>query len=429
MNGNGYFRRELPAGARLVGETVPGRRSAAVGVWLAVGSRDEVHGAEGAAHFIEHMVFKGTRRRSGREIASSLERVGGSLEAFTTKEHTCFYARVLDEDLELAVDVLCDLVSRPLFGAEDVALERNVVLEELRNVEDTPEDLIGDLTHYHLWPGDIMGASILGTRESLGRLDADGIRDFHFREYRTPRVVVSAAGAVDADRLADLFARHLELPDEDPGARRRPPSPASATLAVYPYELSQVHLQLVAAAPSNRDPRRRAVQLLAEIFGGGMSSRLFQSIREEEGLAYSVQAYAEHFEDTGVLSTSLAVSPEKTDDALERTLEEMRVLARDGLRPGELEGAKAQVRGSLVMGMESLTHRMGHWARDAFRAGDHEPVEQTLAAYDAVTEEDVLAAAAESLDPARQNLVALGPLDSKQLEHTGFNRVPGLELE
>jgi predicted Zn-dependent peptidase len=274
-----------------------------------------------------------------------------------------------------------------------------------------------------------MGASILGTRESLGRLDAEGIREFHSREYRSPRVVVSAAGAVDADRLADLFAKHLELPGGAPGGRRGPPPAAAATLAVYPYELSQVHLHLVAAAPSDRDPRRRAVQLLTEIFGGGMSSRLFQSIREEEGLAYSVQAYTEHFEDAGVLSTSLAVSPDKTDDALARTLEEMRAFTRDGLRPGELAGAKAQVRGGLVMGMESLTHRMSHWARDAFRAGNHETVDETLAAYEAVTEDEVLAAAAESLDPARQNLVALGPLGPQQLERTGFKRVPGLELE
>jgi predicted Zn-dependent peptidase len=398
-------------------------------VWLGVGSRDEEPGREGFAHFIEHMVFKGTRRRNGKEIASSLERAGGSLEAFTTKEHTCFYARVLEEDLELAVDVLADLVSRPLFGPEDVAMERNVVLEELRTVEDTPEDLIGDLSHYHLWPGDIMGASILGTRDSLERLDTDGIRDFHAREYRTPRLVVSAAGAVDADRLASLLARHLELPDGAGSDRRRPPQAAQSTMAVYPYELSQVHLHLAAAAPSERDPRRRAVQLLTDIFGGGMSSRLFQSIREEEGLAYSVQAYTEHFEDAGIVSTTLAVSPAKTEQALDRTLEEMQRFRREGLRRGELDGAKAQVRGSLIMGMESLTHRMSHWARGEFRTGDPEPVERTLAEYDAVTEDEVLAAADESLDPGRQNLVALGPLRPDQPERTDFKRVAGLELE
>jgi len=428
MNGETYFRRELPGGARLVGEIVPGRRSAALGIWFRVGSRDERPGREGTAHFIEHLVFKGSERRSGREIAASLERVGGALEAFTTKETTCFYARVLDEHQDLAVDVLADLVSRPRFDPKDVELERDVVLEELRSVEDAPEDLIGDLAHTCLWPDDILGASILGTRDSLSGLDAAGVRGFHREEYVAPRVVVSAAGAVDPDRLAALLAERMGLDGTDPGSRRRPPAPPTSTLALYPSDLSQVYLALATPAPSELDPRRRAVHLLAELFGGGMSSRLFQTIREDAGLAYSVYAYSEHFDDVGLFGISLGTSPDRGPEALERTLQEMQRLRRDGLGPGELDAAKAQVRGSIVMGLESLTQRMTRLARAEIRTGGPDPVEDVLAEYEAVTEADVLGAAETVLDPARQSMVALGPVDRGRYGFHPFSRVVEMEL-
>ncbi len=423
MSDETFFRRELPGGVRLVGESVPGRRSLALGVWLRVGSRDEDRGREGAAHFIEHLVFKGTRRRSAGEIAASLERVGGGLEAFTTKETTCFYARVLAEDVELAADVVADLIAAPRFDPRDVELERNVVLEELRSVEDNPEDLIGDLAFTHLWPGHILGASILGTPDSLASLDAATVSAFHAREYRAPRVVVSAAGAVDPDRLEALVRRHVTLPNGAPEPRRAPPEAAPSTLALHDADHSQLNLILMTPSCSDRDPHRRAVHLLTELFGGGMSSRLFQTIREEAGLAYSVYAYSEHFEDTGLFGISLGVSPQRGKEALARTLEEMETLRRDGLRPGELEAAKAQVRGSVIMAQESLTHRMSRLARAEIRTGGEEPVERVLAEYEAVTAEEVEAAARELLDPDAQSLVALGPVSRSGLEFKRFGRV------
>jgi len=427
MNQNGSFRSELAGGVRLVGERVPGRRSAAVGIWLRVGSRDEEPGHEGLAHFIEHMVFKGTQSRTGQDIAASLERVGGSLEAYTTKDTTCFYARVLEDDLDLAVEILGDLVSHPRFAPADVEVERGVVLEELRNVEDTPEDLIGDLAQRHLWPDDVMGASILGSRDSLAALDADRVAGFHRREYRRPRLVVSATGAVEADRLARLLDRHLDLPAGEPDPRRTTPRAALSTLALYPTDLSQLYLVLATEAPSETDPRRQASQLLADILGGGMSSRLFQTIREESGLAYSVQAYTEHFDDVGMFGVSLAVSPRRGAEAVSRTLEEMTRIVREGLRPEELEGAKAQVRGSLVMGLESLSNRMSHLARNELRIGGQETLEETLAGYQAVTETEVLEAAERLLDPERQSLVAVGPASRNTLAYRTFETV--LEVE
>jgi predicted Zn-dependent peptidase len=418
-----FFRKDLPGGARVVAESVPGRRSLALGLWIRAGSRDEDPGREGMAHFIEHLVFKGSRHRTGKEIAASLERVGGSLDAFTTKDVTCFHARVLEEHADLAVDVIADLVSHPLFAPADVETEREVVLEEIRSVEDAPEDLIGDLAMLQLWPDHIMGASILGTRESLRAIRPEQVGEFHQRCYRAPQVVVSAAGAVDPDRLAGLLEEKLSLPAEPSTSVRRAPEPALSTFTLYPEDLAQLYLSLAVPAPSDRDPRRRAVHLLVEIFGGGMSSRLFQAIREDAGLAYSVFAYSEHFEDSGYLGTALAVSPRRGRDALERTLDEMRLLTRDGLRPGELDAAQAQVRGSLLMGMESLTNRMTRLARAELRSGRRETEQEILAAYEAITETDVLAVAEELLDPARQSLVALGPAKTGDLAVLPFLRV------
>lgn len=406
-----------------MGQSVRGRHSVALGIWFRVGSRDETPGFEGSAHMVEHLVFKGTKNRSAGEIAASLERTGGSLEAFTTKENTCFYARILEDHVDLAVDVLGDLVSNPLFDPGDVDLERKVILEELRTVEDTPEDLIGDLAQFQLWPQSIMGASILGTRESLAVMDARHLAGFHSQKYCSPAVVVSAAGAVDPDRLADLLERHLNLSSGSPPVPREKPVAVESVMTARPSEISQLHLQLSRVAPSESDPARRPVQLLTEILGGGMSSRLFQSIREKQGLAYSVQAYTEHFEDVGILSISLAVSPEKGEEAYERTLDEMKLLRRDGLRGGELDGAKAQVRGSLIMGMESLTHRMSHLAKSEYRVGRFEPVEDVIREYEAVTEGEVMEQAEELMDPGAQNLVALGPIRSETIGFKGFHHV------
>jgi predicted Zn-dependent peptidase len=228
---------------------------------------------------------------------------------------------------------------------------------------------------------------------------------------------------VDADRLAALWSEKLDLPAAGASPERSAPQAALSELTLYPEDLAQLYLSLAVPAPSDRDPKRRAVHLLVEIFGGGMSSRLFQAIREKAGLAYSVYAYSEHFEDTGLFGTSLAVSPKRGREALERTLDEMRLLVRDGLRPGELDAAQAQVRGSLLMGMESLTNRMTRLARAELRWGRRETEEETLAAYAAVTETDVLEAAEQLLNPARQSLVALGPARIADLEVVPFQRV------
>jgi predicted Zn-dependent peptidase len=417
------FRRALPGGAVLVGERVPDRRSAALGIWVRVGSRDEDPGREGLAHFIEHLVFKGTARRDARQIAESLERVGGSLDAFTTKDTTCFHARILERDIDLAADVLSDLVVNPQFAARDVKRERRVVLEELRNLEDNPEDLVGDLAMAHLWPGHILGASILGTEESLAGLASADVRAFHETRYRAPRLVVSAVGAVDADRIQEMFANRLTLPEGEGVAPAVAPEVAERCLALHSRDVSQLYLTFFCAAPHTEARLRPAVQLLSDILGGGMSSRLFQSIRERSGLAYSVYSCSEHFDDTGMFSTVLAVSPSRGPEAVRRTLQELDGLLRDGLEEGELDSAKAQVRGSMIMGLESLTNRMSHLAETEVRRGRLEAYEEELAEYERVTEAEIMEAANLVLDPARMSLVALGPGDLGSLDDGSYARV------
>jgi predicted Zn-dependent peptidase len=426
-----FFRYSLPGGAVLVGERVPARRSVALGIWIGAGSRDEDAGREGAAHFVEHLVFKGTRRRSAREIATAIERVGGSLEAFTTKENTCFYARVLREHAGLAWDVLSDLITAPQFAEEEIERERQVVLEELRSLEDAPEDLVGDLAMARLWPGHIMGASILGTEASLSRLDAETVRGFHRRAFRLPRIVVSLVGAVEPEDLLEAVERDLApLAGSDSGAGELPPRTAPPTgppgLTVYPRETTQTHVSLFVDAPARDHPDRRPAELLAEILGGGMSSRLFQSIREDLGLAYSVYGYSEHFADCGTFGTSFSVTAENAAAAVDRACLEYARFLEDGPARGELDAAKAQARGEMIMGSESLTERMLRLADIEERVREYESMETRLARYDAVTEEDLMRVAAELLDPGRQRLIALGSVEAAVFGD-GFSTVDVVE--
>jgi len=398
-----------------VGERVSGRSSIAFGFQFSSGSRDESPGLEGAAHFLEHMVFKGTARRGAREIAASLERVGGSLDAFTGKETTCFYARCLAEDLELAADVLTDLVSGPRLDADDVERERSVVVEEQRGVLDAPEDLVGDLAMESLWPGHPMGNPILGTEASLARVNAVALGGFHRVAYAARRLVVSVTGSVDPDRVEAVLTPRLTLPGG--GNRdRKPPAERDSELLLLRRDAAQTHLVLHTGAPAYGDPARLAVQLLAEILGGGMSSRLFQSIREDLGLAYSVAAFSDHFEDCGQFGIALAVNPERAAEALARTHTEIERLLRDGLEPGELAAGVAQIRGSLIMGEESLTNRMFRLAMAEARGRGMETVADRVAAYEAVTEADVLEAARRLFAPGRGSLTAVGPSEPGDLD-------------
>jgi predicted Zn-dependent peptidase len=310
--------------------------------------------------------------------------------------------------------VLLDLVARPILDPQDVERERSVVIEEQRGVQDAPEDLIGDLAMESLWPDHPMGNSILGTETSLSRVSAGGLSEFHRGHYTADRLVIGASGAVDPDRLQAAIGSRFSLPEGPKGARSAP-APRMSRLLVHAREAAQTHLVLFTDAPAYDAPDRSAAQLLAEVLGGGMSSRLFQSIREEAGIAYSVYAYSDHFEDCGLFGVGLAVNPDRAREALERTATEIDRLLRDGLDPGELDAAKAQIRGGLIMGDESLTSRMFRIARAEHRGRGMETVEDRIAGYETITDTDVVELARTLFAPGRRSLVAVGPSRPRDL--------------
>lgn len=409
-----YARSDVGDGLIVLTESMPGVRSASIGVWVRAGSVYETPETMGVSHMLEHMVFKGTARRSAHELALVIERLGGVLDAYTTREHTCYQAKVLDEHTDIALDVLADLVLAPQLRAEDLELEREVVLEEIATVEDTPDDLIFDLHAERLWQGHPYGYSILGTRETVAALTADTLRTLHRAAYHRGGIIVAAAGNVDHERftarVAELFA--------GASAGGKPVEPAAGQMAA-PEEVtierasSQTHLVLGTRTFGHQDPRRTALVLLSNAFGGGMSSRLFQRVREELGLAYAIYSFQSFYRDAGMSGVYVGTRPEWADKAAAVIRAEMAKLARDGLSATELDDAKGQVKGQVVLSLESSGARLSRLAGTELYDEPFRSVEEVLALVDAVTHDDVAALAASYFDPDRQVALRLGPNGSR----------------
>jgi predicted Zn-dependent peptidase len=401
----------LGRGGVIATEAVPGVRSVAVGVWVRTGSRDESSPILGISHFLEHMVFKGTGRRDAREIARCLESVGSALDAYTTREYTCYQARVVDEHLPRAMDLIGDCLSNSLFVPEHVEREKQVVTEEIQSYEDTPDEHIQDLVSECVWRGHPLGTPILGTRETVRGFNAEIVRDRFRSAYRGGNVVVAAAGNLTHEAVVALAEQHLELAPS-PGAA----GPAEVGLDYRPTDLclerdlAQLNLCLGTPGIAYSDPRRYALVVLNGILGGSMSSRIFQRVREDEGLAYSAFTDVEFYRDSGILVCGLAVSPGQGERALRLVGEEFRRLAADGIAPEELADMKSQFKGSLLLGLESTGTRMGRLAKGLLYYGRPVPAAELLAQVEAVTADDVVTLAREILRPERFSLVALGPL-------------------
>jgi len=405
-----FARARVGAGLEVLTEEMPGVRSAAIGIWVRTGSIHESPGQMGVSHLLEHMVFKGTPTRSARELALVLERVGGSLDAYTTREHTCYQARVLDEHLDLAVEVLADLVLNPLLRAEDLALEREVVLEEIATVEDEPDDLIFDLHSELLWNGHPYGYSILGTKESVGALSDVDLRRVHDRAYRQPNLLIAAAGNVKASRVQQLAERWFgAAPD---GARLDPvaqPHPCTASFTHLERQSAQTHVVFGTHTFGHGDPRRYAMVMLSNAFGGGMSSRLFQRVREELGLAYAVLTFQSFHQHAGTAGVYVGTRHSRADEAIAVIRDEYTRLMRHGLSAEELEDIKGQVKGQIVLSLESSGSRLHRLAGTALYDEEYLEIDELLRRVDAVTLDEVAALAAEYFDPDRQVVVRLGP--------------------
>lgn len=388
----------LPSGLRIVTEYLPGSRSAAVGMWIAVGSRDEPAALAGAAHCLEHLLFKGTARRSAVEIAEEIDAVGGELNAFTTKESTCYHAHVLDSDLDLAIDLICDVLGDARLDPSDVDLERAVILEEIAMRDDDPEDALHDEFCAALFGSHPLGRPVLGTEESVTGMSREALHRFYRTSYTPQRMVLTVAGNVSHSAVLAAvrrsFARHLAGRGQPVSPRRgRAEVPDRCPLALSPDSSEQAHLMLGVSAFDRHDERRYALGALNAALGGGMSSRLFQQVREQRGLAYSVYSAVDLYADTGSLSIYAGCSPGRLGEVAAVIGDVLAQLVRDGLSGSELARAKGQLRGALVLGLEDAPSWMTRIGVAELDRGQHHTIEDELHRIDAVTDAEVAALA------------------------------------
>jgi predicted Zn-dependent peptidase len=408
----GIHQTVLPNGLTVLTELLPGVRSVATGVWVRSASAHETRGKMGVSHLLEHMVFKGTERRTARQLALELEVRGGALDAYTSRDHTNYQAHVLDEDLPRAVEVLTDLVRRPLLRDEDLQLERNVVLEEISTVEDTPDDLIHELFNDQLWPEHPYGYSILGTRETVGALSAGDLKAVHGAGYYPGNCVIAAAGRLEHGKLLELLEREGWF-EGDRAEAPRPPIEGRAARRGAEFraerDSAQVHLLFGSDTFPYRDRRRFALSILTNIFGGGMSSRLFQRIREELGLAYGISAYQQFLQSAGVAGVYVGTQPKTAEQAAEAIRAESARLAGEGLTEAEVAEGRQQLRGQVMLALESPASRMSRMATMVMQGEGYRTLDRILDEIGAVRRETVNEIAAEYFQPERQTVVRLGP--------------------
>jgi predicted Zn-dependent peptidase len=409
---DGLYRTTAPNGLVVYSEALPAVRSAALGIYLRTASAHERPEQMGISHLLEHMVFKGTERRSARDLALELEVRGGSLDAYTGRDATSYQAHVLDADLPLAVDILTDLVRRPLLRESDLESERNVILEEINGVADTPDDLVFELHSAALWPDHSYGYSILGTPATLAAITADDLRCLHQTGYHAGNCVVAAAGHLDHGRLLEMLEHEGWFHGGPRHLSSRPVSPVPAARGLSLREerdTAQSHVVFGTDTFPLRDPRRFALAILTNVFGGGMSSRLFQRVREELGLAYAVFAYKNFYQSTGQLGVYVGTQTASADQAVEVISAEYDRLAREGLPQSELADGKQQLKGQIMLSLESPVARMGRLAGFSLHDDPYRPLETMLAEIDAVSEDDVASVADEFFQASRQTTVRLGP--------------------
>jgi len=407
----GVFRSEAPNGLVVLTERMPHLRSAAAGFWVRTASAHEPKEKMGVSHLLEHMVFKGTDKRSAQDIAVALESRGGSLDAYTGRDQTTYQARMLDADLPLALDLLTDMVRRPLLRDVDLTLERNVVLEEIATVEDTPDDLVFDLHAAELWGAHAYGYRILGTRETVSGLTSDDLKALHGRTYWPRQLVFAAAGNVSHEDVLALLggAGWFDLEPGPEGRTVAAPAAATGIERRVTRDGAQVHLVFGTETFRYGDPRRHALVLISTIFGSGMSSRLFQRVREELGLAYTVYAFHSFMQASGVAGVYVGTQPPTAQQAADEIREELAKLARHTLTAAELASAKQQVKGQLVLALEGPVSRMYRVAASALYGEPYRSMDAMLAEVDAVTPDRVAEVAAEFYAPERQVVAWLGP--------------------
>jgi predicted Zn-dependent peptidase len=409
----------LPGGLRVITESLPAVRSAAFGIWAGVGSRDESAGHIGATHYLEHLLFKGTRRRTALDISAAMDAVGGELNAFTAKEYTCYYARVLDADLPLAIDVLSDMVTGSLLEPKEVDAERGVILEEIAMNDDDPTDTVHEAFAAQLFGDTPLGRPILGSVDSINAITRDQIAAHYAAKYTPDHLVVAASGRVDHDEVVELTRAAFE-PVLTGDARPVPPRLAAqhdgeqgepgTGVRLVSRTIEQANLVLGCEGLARTDERKYALGVLNAALGGGMSSRLFQEVREKRGLAYSVYSFSSQHADTGIWGVYVGCLPAKADEVLAICRDEIAKVIDGGLTDAELDRGKGQLRGSIVLGLEDPSSRMSRLGKSELVYPNLEPVDEILAAIEAVSHDEIRAIAADVLARPKA-LAVVGPFD------------------
>lgn len=410
-----YRRSLLPNGIRVITERMPHVRSVAVGVWVETGSRREPDDRGGMSHLIEHLVFKGTATRSAEDIARTMDSVGGQMDAFTTKEHTCFYVQVLDEHLPLAVDLLTDILLHPRFDAEELDREKSVVLQEIKMVEDTPDDIIHDIFAAQVWEGHPLGRPILGTRELVTGFDRDQIAEYFAQEYVPAKVIIAVAGNVTHDRVVELFSAGFNGFGRTPLERTDTTPGLNPSVNIVHKQLEQVHVVMGFPGLRQSAPERYALFLLNDVIGGSMSSRLFQEVRERQGLVYSIHSGVQAYLDTGVTYLYAATDPGNFSKMLKSILKELRDLKKNGITEEELKRAKDHLKGSLMLSLETSSSRMNRLAKHEMHLRSFLTMDQMIGAIERVQHDEVQTLVGQLLDEERLALTTLGPLDRRNL--------------
>lgn len=406
----------FPSGLTILTDHMPAVRSVTLGFFYRVGSRHEPLELNGISHFIEHTVFKGTAKRTALEIAIEQDRLGGNLDAFTTHEETGFAIKVIDDQIEHAFDLIADMLTNPAFDEKELESEQRVIIEEMKMVEDSPEDHLGEIFNEAFFPDHPLGLNIAGSPETVKTFSGEQTRTYHAQIFNASNLVISAAGNVDHKHIVQLAREHFATSDSTTIPSSPAPIPASPILIKQNASLEQAHLLIATPFISARDERRYAADLLANIIGGGTSSRLWQKVREERGLAYSVGASAAMYSDCGVFSVFAGSSPEQTEEVVDISLDELREIVKNGVFETELDLAKQQARASILLSLEDSAVRAATLAQSEITHGRQIPIEETLAKIDAVKLEELQTLARDYFKTELVAFVALGDLNGLKID-------------
>ncbi|MFH0931789.1 MAG: pitrilysin family protein [Candidatus Zixiibacteriota bacterium] len=419
-----YQKTVLDNKLRVISEKIDSVSSITLGVWIDVGSRDEEQNENGISHFIEHMLFKGTKKRSTKEIALALESLGGTLNAFTGRENTCLYAKVLDEHLEIALDVLSDLLLNPLFNPYDFKKEKKIIAEEIKELEDMPSEVAFDLLMEAMWGEHPLGRPVIGDIKNIQKLERGQLLNFMREKYVSPKIVIAACGNLSHQRLVKLVENKFKLNSPIPKRKREiPPLRLMSQKIARRRKTAQTHICIGFPGYSFKHPKRYAALLLSNILGGGMSSRLFQNLREKFGMVYTVHTFIDSFKDKGIFGVYLGTDKKQVLPAVEQVLKELRRIKKDELKRKEFEDAKYQLKGNLILGAESTSTRMNRLARLEIYLKDYISLEKTISLINQVKKEEVIEVANELMHKDRLSVAILGQVGQSILQKINWDYV------